>query len=239
MTSDSDWRIFVELQEQLCKANTWQKAQPTTDVVSLLSEIRIGTGKMDCWTGTKTANIPAVMASAAAASGGNLKLLEAFNIDVLSTAIVSATVKCNHAGEIAGMTRLYENMESADDDSEVGTSAPGPGGLSRLISGSSRQPTPTKKQSFNELLLNKFVRLLQKFVSTAEKGGNIDKPSFRETCSQATALLLSNLVNSKLRIGHFGLWFIPNGSNGCNNFSAKRESYQVYRTGLKSPKLYL
>ncbi|CAI9280700.1 unnamed protein product [Lactuca saligna] len=69
------------LQEQLCKANTWQKAQPTTDVVSLLSEIKIGTGKTDCWKGKKTANIPAVMASAAAASGGNLKSTEAFNIE--------------------------------------------------------------------------------------------------------------------------------------------------------------
>ncbi|GJT85403.1 phosphatidylinositol 4-kinase alpha 1 isoform X1 [Tanacetum coccineum] len=185
------------LQEQLCKANTWQKAQPTTDVVSLLSEIRIGTGKVDCWTGTQTANIPAVMASAAAASGGNLKLLEAFSIEVLSTAIVSATVKCNHAGEIAGMTRLYENMESADDDSEVVPSAPRPGGLSRLISGSFPQPTRPKKQSFSEILLSKFVRLLQKFVSTAEKGGNVDKSSFRETCSQATALLLSNLASDK------------------------------------------
>ncbi|XP_076884708.1 phosphatidylinositol 4-kinase alpha 1-like isoform X2 [Bidens hawaiensis] len=186
------------LQEQLCKANTWQKAQPTTDVVSLLSEIRIGTGKIDCWTGTKTANIPAVMASAAAASGGNLKLLEAFNIEVLSTAIVSATVKCNHGGEIAGMTRLYENMESADDDSDIATSAPGPsGGLSRLITGSFPQPTAPKKQSFSEILLNKFVRLLQKFVSTAEKGGSIDRSSFRETCSQATALLLSNMASDK------------------------------------------
>lgn len=142
------------------------------------------------------------MASAAAASGGNLKLLEAFNIEVLSTAIVSATVKCNHAGEIAGMTRLYENMESADDDddSEVATSASGPGGLSRLISGSFPQIPRPRKQSFGEILLNKFVRLLQKFVSTAEKGGNVDKLSFRETCSQATALLLSNLVNILLSI---------------------------------------
>nr|KAJ0209578.1 hypothetical protein LSAT_V11C400159100 [Lactuca sativa] len=61
------------LQEQLCKANTWQKAQPTTDVVSLLSEIKIGTGKTDCWK--------------AAASGGNLKSTEAFNIEVLSTVL--------------------------------------------------------------------------------------------------------------------------------------------------------
>ncbi|XP_023769663.1 phosphatidylinositol 4-kinase alpha 1 [Lactuca sativa] len=167
------------LQEQLCKANTWQKAQPTTDVVSLLSEIKIGTGKTDCWKGKKTANIPAVMASAAAASGGNLKSTEAFNIEVLSTAIVSATVKCNHAGEIAGMKRLYENIDGADDDDDDDK-------------GSEVAP---KKQSFGEILLNKFVRLLQKFVSMAEKGGSVDKSSFRETCSQATALLLSSLAS--------------------------------------------
>ncbi|KAA8545952.1 hypothetical protein F0562_020597 [Nyssa sinensis] len=98
------------LQEKLCKANTWQRTQSTTDVVSLFSEIRIGTGKNDCWTGTRTANIPAVMAAAAAASGANLKLTEAFNLEVLSTGIVSATVKCNHAGEIGGMRRLYSSL---------------------------------------------------------------------------------------------------------------------------------
>lgn len=181
------------LQEKLCKANTWQRTQPTTDVVSLLSEIRIGTGKSDCWTGMKTANIPAVMAAAAAASGANLKLTEAFNLEVLSTGIVSATVKCNHAGEIAGMKRLYENMESIDEDSDTTQTGPAPGGLTRLISGAFPQPPRPEKKSFGEVLLNKFVRLLQKFVNIAEKGGEVDKSSFRETCSQATALLLSNL----------------------------------------------
>ncbi|KVH93237.1 Armadillo-type fold [Cynara cardunculus var. scolymus] len=180
------------LQEKLCKANAWQRAQPTTDVVSLLSEIRIGPGNSDCWSGTKTANIPAVMAAAAASSGGNLKLTEAFNLEVLSTAIVSATVKCNHSGEICGMTRLYENMEKADDDFDVAPS-PGPSGLSRLISGAFPQPPQPKKESFGSILLGKFVRLLQKFVLSAEKGGDVDKASFRETCSQAAALLLSTL----------------------------------------------
>ncbi|KAM7474977.1 hypothetical protein LguiB_022220 [Lonicera macranthoides] len=181
------------LQEKLCKANTWQRAQPTTDVVSLLSEIRIGTGKNECWTGTKTANIPAVMAAAAAASGANFKLTEAFNLEVLSTGIVSATVKCNHAGEIAGMRRLYENMESIDGPDDTAPPSSGPVGLSRLISGAFPQPPPPKKESFNEKLLTRFVRLLQKFVYSAEKGGEVDKSSFRETCSQATALLLSDL----------------------------------------------
>lgn len=187
--------FLAHTQEKLCKANTWQRAQPTTDVVSLLSEIRIGTGKNECWTGTKTANIPAVMAAAAAASGANFKLTEAFNLEVLSTGIVSATVKCNHAGEIAGMRRLYENMESIDGPDDTAPPSSGPVGLSRLISGAFPQLPPPKKESFNEKLLTRFVRLLQKFVYSAEKGGEVDKSSFRETCSQATALLLSDLVN--------------------------------------------
>ncbi|KAL8060450.1 hypothetical protein ABFX02_02G025200 [Erythranthe guttata] len=174
------------LQENLCKANTWQRTQPTADVVSLLSEIRIGTGKNDCWNGTKTANIPAVMAAAAAASGGNLKLTDAFNLEVLGTGMVSATAKCNHAGEIAGMRRLYESIGGLNQST---------GGLDLdlPVLGSSTQSPQPKNESFNEILLSKFVRLLQKFVNIAEKGDEVDKSSFRETCSQATALLLSNL----------------------------------------------
>nr|GMD90459.1 phosphatidylinositol 4-kinase alpha 1 [Ipomoea batatas] len=179
------------LQERLCVANTLQKAQPTTDVVSLLSEIKIGTGKNDNWSGTKTANIPAVIAAAAAASGANLKLTEAFNLEVLSTGIVSANVKCNHAGEIAGMRRLYETIGGVDPMSAFGNGQSldlpgyGPGALT--------QNPQSKNGSFCEVLLTRFVRLLQKFVNTAEKGDEVDKSSFRETCSQATALLLSYL----------------------------------------------
>ncbi|XP_042499214.1 phosphatidylinositol 4-kinase alpha 1-like isoform X2 [Macadamia integrifolia] len=180
------------LQEKLCKANTWQRTQPTTDVVSLLSEIRIGTGKNDCWMGIRTANIPAVMAAAAAASGANLKLTEAFNLEVLSTGIVSATVKCNHAGEIAGMRRLYCSIGGF----QTGASPMGFGlgmGLQRLKSVVSPQQQQPESESFNEILLTKFVRLLQQFVNLAEKGAELDKSQFREICSQATALLLSNL----------------------------------------------
>ncbi|KAJ9704831.1 hypothetical protein PVL29_003061 [Vitis rotundifolia] len=177
------------LQEKLCKANTWQRAQHTPDVVSLLSEIRIGTGKNDSWIGTRTANVPAVIAAAAAASGANFKLTDAFNLEVLSTGIVSATVKCNHAGEIAGMRRLYNSIGGFQPGAAPSGFALG---LQRLRSGVSPQPQP-ENESFNEILLNKFVRLLQQFVNIAEKGGEVDKSSFRETCSQATALLLSNL----------------------------------------------
>ncbi|CAI9769189.1 unnamed protein product [Fraxinus pennsylvanica] len=179
------------LQENLCKANTWQRTQPTADVVSLLSEIRIGMGKNDCWSGTKTANIPAVMAAAAAASGGNLKLTEAFNLEVLGTGMVSATVKCNRAGEIAGMRRLYESIGGLDNMPAIdkGLNLD----LAVLESGAPVQRSQSKNESFNEKLLSRFVRLLQKFVNIAEKGGEVDKSSFRETCSQATALLLSHL----------------------------------------------
>ncbi|KAF5745697.1 putative phosphatidylinositol 4-kinase [Tripterygium wilfordii] len=176
------------LQEKICKANTWQRAPNTTDVVSLLSEIRNGTSKNDCWTGTRTANIPAVMAAAAAASGGNLELTEAFNMELLSTAIVSATVKCNIAGQIDGMRKVYDIQSNATPTgSAIGS------GIQRLISGAFSQPTQAKDDSFNKVLLNNFVRLLQQFVYTAEKGGKVDKSQFRETCSQATALLLSDL----------------------------------------------
>lgn len=167
-------------------------------MVSLLSEIRIGTSKNDYWTGSRTANIPAVLAAAAAASGANLKLSEAFNLEVLSIGIVSATVKCNHAGEIAGMRRLYNSIGGF----QSGPSLTGFGlglGLQRLRSSvvSPQQPQ-LEDESFNEILLAKFVRLLQQFVSIAEKGGDVDKSLFRETCSQATALLLSNMVCTPL-----------------------------------------
>ncbi|KAJ7978384.1 phosphatidylinositol 4-kinase alpha 1-like [Quillaja saponaria] len=182
------------LQDKLCKANTWQRAQHTSDVVSLLSEIRIGTGKNECWTGIQTANIPAVMAAAAAASGANLKLTEAFNLEVLSTGIVSATVKCNHAGEIAGMRRLYNSIGGFQSGTTPTPTGFGLGvGLQRLISGAFPQQPQAEDDSFNGMLLAKFVRQLQQFVNIAQKGEEMDKSQFRETCSQASALLLSNL----------------------------------------------
>lgn len=162
-------------------------------MISLLSEIRIGTMKNECWTGIKPANIPAVLAAAAAASGANFKQTEAFNLEVLSTGIVSATVKCNHAGEIAGMRRLYNSIGGFQPATTTGGSGLGVG-LQRLISGAFPQKPIAEDDLFNGMLLAKFVRMLQQFVNVSEKGGEVDKLRFRETCSQATALLLSNLV---------------------------------------------
>lgn len=114
------------------------------------------------------------MDSAAAASGARKEAPD-ITLEVLSTAVVSATVKCNHAGEIAGMRRLFSTM----------------GGLNMGVSpGTQSGQAP---QSFDEVFLSKFVRLLQDFVVTAEKQP-IDNSQFRETCSQATALLLDHLV---------------------------------------------
>lgn len=177
----------------LCRPRT----QSIADVVSLLTEIRITSGKNDCWTGTKPANVPAVMAAAAAASGGNLKLTEAFNFEVLSTGVASAAVKSNHAGEIAGMKRLYESIGGHHFK-------PGPTGSGLGIDpqypefGVVPQNSHPRSDNFNEVLLSRFVHLLQQFVTLAEKGGEVDKSSFRETCSQAAALLLSDLVRHLL-----------------------------------------
>lgn len=179
------------LQENLCKLNASQRTQNASDMVSLLSEIRISTGKSECWSGIRTANIPSVIDSASAASGAQKKVSEGFILEVLSTAIVSATVKCNYAGEIAGMRRLYNSI----------------GGLSPIGFGfglGAAAPSPQAHQSFNEILLTKFVQLLQQFVGTAEKGASVDKSLFRETCSQATALLLSHTGSeSKLNLDGF------------------------------------
>lgn len=182
------------LQDKLCKANNWQRAQ-TIDVVLLLSEIRIGTGKNDNWS-TQTGNIPAVLAAAAASSGANLKVSESFNLEVISSGKcnqAAATVKCNHAGEIAGMRRLYNSIGGFQSSTTTPTGFGLGAGLQRIISGAFPPQPQAEDDSFNGMLLNKFVRLLQQFVNIAEKGGEVVRSEFRETCSQATVLLLSNL----------------------------------------------
>jgi phosphatidylinositol 4-kinase len=192
--------LCIKHQDKLCKANNWQRAQPTIDVVLLLSEIRIGTGKSDNWS-TQTGNIPAVLAAAAASSGANLKVSESFNLEVISSGKcnqAAATVKCNHAGEIAGMRRLYNSIGGFQSSTTPTTGFGLGAGLQRIISGAFPQQPQAEDDSFNGMLLNKFVRLLQQFVNIAEKGGEVVRSEFRETCSQATVLLLSNLVSTFL-----------------------------------------
>ncbi|XP_070051819.1 phosphatidylinositol 4-kinase alpha 1-like isoform X1 [Nicotiana tomentosiformis] len=104
--------------------------------------------------------------------------------------MISATAKCNHAGGIAGMRRLYDSIGSLDlptlgPDDMVGNLQP-------------------KTESFSDVLLTNFVQQLQKFVIYVEGGGEVDKSSFRETCSLATAFLLSDLgSDSKSNVESF------------------------------------
>ncbi|WJZ95323.1 hypothetical protein VitviT2T_014101 [Vitis vinifera] len=81
------------LQEKLCKANTWQRAQHMPDVVSLLSEIRIGTRKNDSWISIQATNVPTVIVAAAAASGANFKLIDAFNLEEADVTKFSGTLR--------------------------------------------------------------------------------------------------------------------------------------------------
>ncbi|WZY96960.1 hypothetical protein YC2023_069289 [Brassica napus] len=156
VVNDPAWTAAGLLQDKLCKANTLQRTQTTTDVVSLLNEIKIGTGENEIWSGAKTANIPAVMDAAVAASGENLKASEAFNLEILGSGFVNAMYKCKHTGQISGLVRLGNSIG-------------------------------------NDTLINSSVRSLQQIVNTSTNGGITDKSQFRETCSQATAVLLSNL----------------------------------------------
>lgn len=154
--------LFVNSsQDNLCKANTLQRTQTTTDVVSLLNEIKIGTGKNEIWSWKKTA----VMAAAVAASGENLKASEALNLEILGTVFANAMYKCKHIGQIAGLVRL---------ENSIG----------------------------NDTLINSSVRSLQQIVNTSKNGGVTDKSQFRETCSHATAVLLSHLVSKNKCICH-------------------------------------
>lgn len=152
--------------------------------MSLLSEIRLSSGKNDFLTGDHTANIPAVITAAAAASGANLKLFEAFNLEVLSTSILSATVKSNHTGEIAGFTKIYSSIGGFQVNGGM-MGIGGELGLQRVNGG----------EAFTDFFLMKSVGYLQQFVNCAERGELVDKSQFREKCSQATAFLLSNLVS--------------------------------------------
>ncbi|KAK1314225.1 Phosphatidylinositol 4-kinase alpha [Acorus calamus] len=161
------------LQEKLCKRNTLQSCQ-VIDVASLLSEIRLGTG---------TTNIPVVMAAAAAASGASVR--DYYSLEVLSTGMVTATVKSNHAGEIAGMRRLLDNIGIT----QTGTSLTGLGPKTMKSEAAPSQ----KHRSVNELLLDSYIQQLQKILNIAERGDLVDRSSFHDTCSKATALLLSNM----------------------------------------------
>ncbi|BBM99121.1 phosphatidylinositol 4-kinase A [Marchantia polymorpha subsp. ruderalis] len=164
------------LQEQLRKLNTWQSA--TSEVLSLLSDIRLDVTKTDSHTGM--ACIPAVTTAAAAAAGVNPKLAQTGSVEVLSAGIISASIKSNYSGEIAGMKSWYVGM----------------GGLARKDELPGRADH-VQDLALNEMLTTKFVQRLQQFVVAAQKGMHVDAAAFREACLRGAALLLSDLGTGK------------------------------------------
>ncbi|KAL3700638.1 hypothetical protein R1sor_018660 [Riccia sorocarpa] len=165
------------LQEQFRNLNTWNKAAQTSDLLSLLSDVRIDPAKTDGRAGN--INIPAVFAASAAAAGAGPQSAKVGSMEVLSTGIISANAKSNYAGEIAGMKK-YAGM-----------------GVLNLVSASStgKNQLPGEDTTLHEMLTTKFVQLLQQFVMTAERGSSVDSSAFREACLRGAALLLSDTNN--------------------------------------------
>ncbi|KAL2653163.1 hypothetical protein R1flu_021291 [Riccia fluitans] len=180
------------LQEQLRKLNSWQSA--TSAVLSVLSEIRLDVTKTEIHTGM--ACIPAVTAAAAAAAGVNPKLAQTGTVDVLSTGIISANIKSNYSGEIAGMKRLYVGIGglAISPASHVQNVMRGRLSYGMVDKGELQEPDEhTQDFGLNEILTTKFVQQLQQFVLAAEKGLHVDAVAFREACLRGAALLLSDL----------------------------------------------
>ncbi|BBM99420.1 phosphatidylinositol 4-kinase A [Marchantia polymorpha subsp. ruderalis] len=163
------------LQEQFRKLNTWQKAAQTSDLLSLLSDVRLDSSKTDGWSGN--INLPAVLAAAAAAAGASPQSSKVGSTEVLSTGIISANIKSNYAGEIAGMKKLYAGMGAMN----LGT-----------VSTNAKPQVQGEDTTLHEMLTTRFVQLLQQFVVTAERGSIVDSVAFREACLRGAALLLSD-----------------------------------------------
>ncbi|KAI3934357.1 hypothetical protein MKW92_039958 [Papaver armeniacum] len=148
------------LQEKICKANT-ENTQHNADVVSLLSEIRIGTGKNDGWMGIRNCQCSCRYGSCCCSFRRSELKLD-----------WSSELWCSPPGKFYNSIGGFQN----------GSSPMGLGGwvpafrVSRLM-----------KCSLKSLWCN-FNNLL-----TLREREAVDKSLFREACSRATALLLSNL----------------------------------------------
>ncbi|KAL3684958.1 hypothetical protein R1sor_002980 [Riccia sorocarpa] len=180
------------LQEQLRKLNCWQSA--TSAVLSVLSEVRLDVTRTELHTGM--ACIPAVTAAAAAAAGVNPELAKTATVEVLSTGIISANIKSNYSGEIAGMKRLYVGMGGLAISPPSQVQNVMRGRLSYGMTEKDELQEPDEQMQdleLNEILTAKFVQQLQQFVVAAERGLHVDAAAFREACLRGAALLLSGL----------------------------------------------
>lgn len=189
------------LQEQFRRFSTWDKVSHTGDLVSLLSDIKLIPAKSGT-SGTTTVTIPAVVAAAAAAAGANPRVAELGNLEVLSTGIVSANVKSNYSGEIAGMKRLYVGIGGLEG--QVGDKSTGLLQANGIVNYQSPSSAASSKQNekvaLDRLLVGRFLQLLQQFVTDARRRSNVDTSAFREVCLRATALLLSDIDATEKKI---------------------------------------
>lgn len=185
---------------------TWQRVAHSSDIIAMLSEIRMETSN------SNAATVPALTAAAAAAAGGDMGSME-----VLSIGITSANVKSNYMGEIAGMKRLFGGSLN----------------LTGLTLGNGPQPRDASMQvdcrisnglkpkkgsgSLEGLLIARFVQQIQQFVTDSQLGHTIDGEKFRAACLQASALLLSEIVSTSCIHHHslFTITLIINGIFRC------------------------
>lgn len=181
------------LQERIRSSNSWSKGSYTSDLLPLLSDIKLDPTKTEGWSsGSLVVIIPATFAAAVAAAGARGHLAEMGNLEVLSNGIVSANVKSSYIHiNIGGLTFGQGHLQ----DSTAG-----------MLFGSSRSDSFKEKKSekivsakrvLKERLIASFLQLLQQFISTVERGATIDTEAFRETCLRSTAFIVSELELSK------------------------------------------
>ncbi|XP_031483765.1 phosphatidylinositol 4-kinase alpha 1-like isoform X5 [Nymphaea colorata] len=159
--------------------------------------------KSDRWTGILTANIPA----AAAASGANLNVTEAVNPEVLSAGITSENVKCNYTREISGMRNFCGSIGGFGQNMAPSNCFSLDLAFQGLKSSFPNEQVQPKNDSFNKILLTKYVGLLQQFVSNAEKGGALNKASFTgsllQSCCFASLKTFMQMVAGNVTVQKF------------------------------------
>ncbi|XP_049933529.1 phosphatidylinositol 4-kinase alpha 1-like isoform X3 [Nymphaea colorata] len=122
---------------------------------------------------------------AAAASGANLNVTEAVNPEVLSAGITSENVKCNYTREISGMRNFCGSIGGFGQNMAPSNCFSLDLAFQGLKSSFPNEQVQPKNDSFNKILLTKYVGLLQQFVSNAEKGGALNKASFTGSLLQS------------------------------------------------------
>lgn len=164
---------------------TWQRVAHSSDIIAMLSEIRIETSN------STAATLPAASAAAAAAAGGDIGSME-----VLSIGITSANVKSNYMGEIAGMKRLFGGGLNLAGLTFSNCSQPRDASMQVDCQISTGLKSKKGSGSLEGLLIARFVQQIQQFLTDSQLGNTIDGEKFRAACLQASALLLSEIVST-------------------------------------------